>query len=205
MRSACSASRAFWRDQPVERALRVEHHGVQLAGPRPLDAVRLVGDARLAERVGQPAGGVDRDDAGPPAPFGRREARARRRSSSCRRRPSRSRRAPTARRQGGRSHSCRRSSRVAHGSAAIDCAEAVGQRAELVRADRGAEQVRQAELRQRQLPVEPLELELLQLLAALPERRRGPQVLRRLALGRRRRPAAAAAAAGSAPRWVSTG
>ena len=90
-------------DELVERALGVEHHRPQLAAH--LDAVageavgvdeaRLVAELVEAERVGQPLGGVDRDDGDALRPPRRAPSRAPPRSSSCPRRPSprRSRRA----------------------------------------------------------------------------------------------------------------
>ncbi len=54
-------------DQVVEGPLGVEHEGVELAGPGPVDPGGLVGEGVEAERVGQSSGRVDGDHAGPPA------------------------------------------------------------------------------------------------------------------------------------------
>ena len=56
-------------DQVVERALGVEHERVQLTGPVTLDLGGAVGQLVHAEGVGQPASGVDGDNArGTPDP-----------------------------------------------------------------------------------------------------------------------------------------
>ena len=148
------ASAALRGDEHVERRLRVEH---QRRRARPLGrAVAVVGPARRGrsrsasfgevlepERVGEPLGGVDRDDARVAAParaFEREHRRGRgladaagaaAETTSCRRRRA------------------RRSMRFVT-AASIPRVERVGEHVDLRRADVGGEEERQLDLRQRQ-------------------------------------------------------
>ena len=78
-------------DQVVEGPLGVEHEGVELARPGPLDPRGLVGEGVEPERVGQSAGRIDGHHAGPAARAGRPAGRRRPPWSSCPPPPSRSR------------------------------------------------------------------------------------------------------------------
>ncbi len=89
-------------DEVVEGALGVEHHGVERAREAALDRRRRVGERPHAQRVGEPPGRVDSDDARPAARAAPPRGRWRPRSSSCPPRPVRHTRSPIGRARGRR-------------------------------------------------------------------------------------------------------
>ena len=176
MRVALLGGGGVGDDEVVEGALGVEHQRPQLAGPVAVDAGRGAGEALEAEGVGQPLGRVDRDDDRPP-PGPRRLEREDRGGGGL------ADAAGAAADEDAALH--RRSSRSVGPAPSHDLRqrldlgeEPVGELVELGGTELGGEHERQAELGERQLVGQPVDLLVLERHAVAPEGGRRRQRLR---------------------------